>query len=79
MNKFAVPKENILYIIVGLCVTILGYVLLLGGGAESPEVFNYALFSFTRMYIAPFLILLGFVVVLAAILVRKPVKFFGKR
>lgn len=78
MNKFAVPKENILYIIIGLCVMILGYIFLLGGGADSPEVFNYALFSFTRMYVAPFLILLGFVAVLAAILVRKPLKIFRK-
>ena len=64
MDKFAIPKENILYLIVGFAVMLAGYLLLLGGGADSPEVFNYALFSFTRMYIAP---LLGHLTIFKAI------------
>ena len=27
-NKFAIPKENVLYLIIGLAVMVLGYLLL---------------------------------------------------
>lgn len=60
MDKFAIPKKNYLYVIIGLLVMVAGYLFMLGGGAESPDVFNYKLFSFTRLYVAPFLILAGF-------------------
>lgn len=79
MNKFAIPKENILYIIIGFLIMIIGYLLLLGGGADSPDVFSYGLFSFTRMYVAPFFVLLGFVVVLAVLLSKKPIRIFRKK
>lgn len=78
MDKFAVPKENIVWLIAGLCVMVLGYLLLLGGGADSPEVFSYALFSFTRMYVAPLLILAGFVMEIVVLLRRTPVRLFKK-
>ena len=76
MDKFAIPKENIVYLIAGLGLMILGYLLLLGGGADSPEVFNYALFSFTRMYVAPLLILAGFAVETVVLLMRRPIRLF---
>lgn len=78
-NKFAIPKENVLYLIIGLAVMVLGYLLLMGGGADSPEVFNYALFSFTRMYIAPLLIVGGFVIELVVLLCKKPITVFKKK
>ncbi len=78
MDKFAVPKENIAWLIAGLCVMVLGYLLLLGGGADSPEVFSYALFSFTRMYVAPLLILAGFVMEIVVLLRRTPIRLFKK-
>ena len=59
MDKFAIPRENVKYLAAGLGIMILGYLLMLGGGSDSPEEFSYAIFSFTRMYVAPFLILLG--------------------
>lgn len=68
MDKFAVPKRNYIFIVAGLCVMLVGYLFLLGGGAESPEVFNYKLFSFTRMYVAPLLILAGFGIEVYAIM-----------
>lgn len=79
MDKFAIPKENVLYLIVGLAVIILGCLFLLGGGAESPDVFNYALFSFSRMYIAPLLIVGGFVIELVVLLQRKPINLFKRK
>ncbi|HIZ86836.1 MAG TPA: DUF3098 domain-containing protein [Candidatus Coprenecus pullistercoris] len=76
MDRFAIPKENYRYLIIGLAVMVAGYLFLLGGGADSPDVFNYALFSFTRMYVAPLLILAGFVIELVVLLRRKPIRLF---
>ena len=79
MDKFAIPKENILYLIIGFAVMLAGYLLLLGGGADSSDVFNYALFSFTRMYIAPLLILMGFAIEIIVLLRKKPIKLFNRK
>ena len=78
-NKFAIPRENVLYLIIDLVVMVLGYLLLLGGGADSPDVFNYALFSFSRLYIAPLLIVGGFVIELVVLLRRKPINVFKRK
>ncbi|MBR4975377.1 MAG: DUF3098 domain-containing protein [Bacteroidales bacterium] len=74
MDKFAIPKRNIVYILAGLALIILGYILLSGGGAENQQVFNYDLFNFRRMYVAPLLIIAGFVIEIFAILRIKPLK-----
>lgn len=79
MDRFAIPKENVLYLIIGLALMVVGYLLLLGGGAGSQEEFSYALFSFSRLYVAPLLILGGFVVELAVLLHRKPIKLFKRK
>lgn len=71
MDKFAIPKKNIVLIIVGLAVILLGYILIMGGGAENPETFNEDLFSVRRMYVAPVVIILGFAIEVYAIL-KKP-------
>lgn len=71
MDKFAISKKSILYIIIGVLIMILGFILLSGGGAESPDVYNYDLFNVRRLYIAPICILAGIVFIIVAILKRK--------
>jgi len=68
---FAIPKENYRYIIIGMGIIILGFLLMIGGNAESPDKFNPAVFSTTRITIAPILVLLGFIFEIWAIM-RKP-------
>lgn len=68
MEKFALPKKNIVFIIAGLILILIGYLLMTGGGAESRELFNYDLFSVRRLYVAPLFILAGFVVEIVAIM-----------
>lgn len=70
MDKFPIPKKNVLYILSGLCVMILGYVLISGGGSTDPEVFSTDIFSTRRLTVAPLLILLGFAVEIFAIMHR---------
>lgn len=64
INKdFAFGKENYILIIIGTVLTIIGYVLMSGGGSEDPAVFSEELFSTTRIYIAPIVILTGLAIV----------------
>ena len=56
---FAIPKKNIIILIIGLAVMILGYILMIGGGSESLDTFNENMFSFRRLTLAPIVILAG--------------------
>lgn len=60
--------------IVGLLVIVLGFVLMIGGGSDDPNVFSYELFSFRRITLAPFLVLLGFGIEFYAIMKRTAVQ-----
>ena len=65
-------KENYILLGVGFLIIILGFILMAGGGSDDPNVFNQEeLFSFRRIFLAPFLVLAGYVVVLVGIM-RKP-------
>jgi uncharacterized membrane protein len=66
---FAFGKENYKVLIIGVVVVALGYLLMVGGGAENPNEFNAdELFSTRRITIAPITILLGFIIVLYGIM-----------
>ena len=47
---------------------ISGYILMMGGASEDPQVFNYAMFDFRRMVAAPIVIFLGIVIEVVAIM-----------
>ncbi|MBP5982111.1 MAG: DUF3098 domain-containing protein [Fluviicola sp.] len=69
---FPVKKENLRFILIGLAINVLGYLLMIGGGANNPNEFNETeLFSTVRITIAPILIVAGFGVILFGIM-RKP-------
>ena len=67
-GSFALPKKNVLYIIAGFAIMVLGYVLMSGGGSDNPDVFNREMFSFRRITLAPVVILVGMVVEIWAIM-----------
>ena len=69
-KPFAIPARNILYIIVGFGVMLLGYILMIGGGPQSPELFNPEMFSFRRIVLAPVVILIGITIVIVAIMYK---------
>lgn len=64
-------KLNYILMGVGLVVLALGYILLAGGGSDDPNVFNTAMFDVRRLYVAPILIVLGFVIEIVAIMYKK--------
>lgn len=65
---FAIPKRNVLYIIAGFVVMLLGYFLMSGGGSDDPNVFNEEMFSFRRIVLAPIVIIIGMIVEIWAIM-----------
>ncbi len=73
MEKFAVPKRNMILVCAGLAVIVLGYAMMAGGGSSDPSVFNPEIFSARRITVAPLLIIIGFAMEVAAIM-SKPKK-----
>ena len=65
---FVFGKQNYRMLLIGIGVLVVGYLLMIGGGSDDPNVFTEEIFSFRRITLAPLLILAGFVVVLLAIM-----------
>ena len=60
--------KNYILLIVGFVVKVIGMALMTGGGSDNPEEFNYAMFSWRRITLAPLLIVGGFVFEIYALL-----------
>lgn len=60
--------RNYVLIIAGFVVIIIGMVLMTGGGSDDPNVFNYDMFSWRRITLAPILIVGGFAFEIYALL-----------
>jgi hypothetical protein len=69
--SFAFQKDNYMIILAGVAILAIGYLLMIGGGAESPDKYNPEIFSARRVTIAPITLLIGFGVVLYGIM-KKP-------
>ena len=63
-------RKNYLLLAIGFLVVLTGFVLMTGGGSDSPDEFNYAMFSWRRITLAPVLVIGGFVVEIFAIMKR---------
>jgi len=68
---FAFSKENYRLLLIGLALIFVGFLLMIGGGSDDPNVFSEDIFNFRRMTLAPILILAGYVVEIFAIM-KKP-------
>ena len=68
---FPIPVSSYKMILIGLGIVLLGFILMMGGGSDSPDEFNYDIFSFRRITLAPMGVLGGFGFVFWAIM-RKP-------
>lgn len=66
--KMPITAKGLRLLLVGLIVMISGYILMMGGGSDDPQVFNYAMFDFRRMFAAPIVIILGIVIEVVAIM-----------
>lgn len=71
-TEFALGKENYKLLAIGFVIIIIGFLLMVGGGSDDPNVFNgEELFSFRRIVLAPVVVLFGFIFEIWAIM-KKP-------
>ncbi len=69
-QAFIFGKRNYLFMIIGLVLIAIGYILMAGGGSDDPNEFNDAIFNNRRLVLAPLMVLAGFAVELYAIMTR---------
>ena len=68
-HDFAFGKDNYIILIAGIVLITIGYLLMVGGGAEDPNTFSAEeIFSTRRITVAPIVILVGFATVLVAVM-----------
>ncbi|OSZ82151.1 hypothetical protein CAP35_02465 [Chitinophagaceae bacterium IBVUCB1] len=71
-QTFLFDKTNYMWMIGGVILILIGFMLMSGGKSADPNKFNYdEVYSTTRITIAPLLILIGFAVEVYAIM-KKP-------
>lgn len=68
--RMPLTRRNYILLAAGFGIILLGFVLMAGGGSDSPDEFNYAIFSWRRITLAPILVIGGFAVEAYAILKR---------
>lgn len=67
-QEFLFEKTNYTFLLLGIAVIALGFILMAGGGSEDPNVFNEDVFNFRRIRLAPTTVLLGFGITIYSIL-----------
>ena len=68
---FPLQKENYILLLIGFAIIMIGFLLMMGGKSDDPNVFNPEIFNFRRITLAPILVLFGFVFEIWAIM-KKP-------
>lgn len=67
-TKMPFGRDNYLWVLIGIAFILIGFLLMIGGGSDNPDVFNEAIFSFRRLTLAPILVLAGFGIEIYAIM-----------
>lgn len=67
-KNFVIDEKGLKLMIVGLIVLVAGLILMAGGGVKAGESFNYSMFNFQRLVVAPVVILCAIIVEVVAIM-----------
>ncbi len=65
---FALPPEKLKWIGIAVLFVIIGMFLVSGGGSKDPNVFNYDIFSFRRVVIAPLVMFFAYLSIIYIIM-----------
>ena len=68
---FSLDKQNYRLMVIGCVIVLIGFVLMMGGGSEDPNVFSRDIFSPRRITVAPIVVMAGYIFIMYAIL-KKP-------
>jgi hypothetical protein len=69
--NFIFDASNYKFLLIGIGVIALGFILMSGGGSDDPKVWNDAVFSFRRIRLAPAVVLIGFGITIYSIFKKK--------
>lgn len=69
-EQFLFGKKNYMFMLIGIAVIALGFILMAGGGSNNPEVFNPDIYNFRRIRLAPTLVLIGLGIEIYAIMLN---------
>ena len=56
-SRLPLSRRSLVLMLAAVVLLALGFVLLSGGGLKDPQVFNYDMFNFRRLTLAPIVIL----------------------
>jgi len=70
-SAFAFDKNNYKWLLICLAFLLVGFLLMIGGGSDDPDVFNYGMFDFQRLTLSPVLLFIGYIIGIYAIM-KKP-------
>ncbi|NVJ89941.1 MAG: DUF3098 domain-containing protein [Flavobacteriaceae bacterium] len=65
---FLFGKKNYIIMLVGIAFIALGFIFMVGGGSDNPEVFNEEIYNWQRIRLAPTLVIIGLGIQIYAIL-----------
>lgn len=68
--RMALATKNYLLLLVGFALIVAGFILMAGGKAPTPDHFDYGMFSWRRITLAPIVVIAGFAFEIYAILKR---------
>ena len=70
-KDFLFNKSRYKLLIISILVISIGFLLMSGGASDNPEVFNFEIYNFRRIRLAPLIVILGFSLCIFTIL-KKP-------
>lgn len=69
-SGFPIAGANYKWLILGVLLIIIGFLLMSGGRSDDPNVFSETIFSFRRITLAPIVVISGFVIVAVGLMKR---------
>ncbi len=70
-KKILFKRKNYIILLSAILLISLGYIVMSGGGSESPKSFNNEIYNFQRIRLAPLLVIFGFTLALFSIIYDK--------
>lgn len=67
-EEFALNMGNYKLLLIGILIIVVGFIMMMGGGSEDPNVFNEEIFSERRITWAPLTVIGGFIFIIYAIM-----------